>query len=70
MKLGQLLVSLGFQRAGYYLAFVRCDSGEKHFIFLCVDDLIIIAKHEVADKFAEHILESYKGVFRGEPSDR
>jgi hypothetical protein len=61
MKLGQLLVSLGFKRAGYDPAlFVRCDSGEKHFKSLWVDDLIVIARHEGADTMAKDILESYK----------
>jgi hypothetical protein len=69
MKLGQLLGQIGFKRAGYDPAlFVRFESGEKQFMFLWVDDLIIIAQHEVAETIAKTILDSYKGRDLGEAS--
>jgi hypothetical protein len=69
MKLGQLLGQIGFKRAGYDPAlFVRFESGEKQFMFLWVDDLIIFAKHEVAETIAKTILDSYKRRDLGEAS--
>jgi hypothetical protein len=69
LKLSEALKQMDFKRAGYDPAlFVRCDSGEKQFIFLWVDDLIIVAEQASCDAIVERILASFKGRDLGEAS--
>lgn len=60
---------MGFQRAGYDPAlFTRTQSGQKQFIFLWVDDLIIVATQEACDSIVETVSRSFKGRHLGEAS--
>jgi hypothetical protein len=68
IKLSEALKKLGFKRAGYDPALFcgSSDSGEPRFIFLWVDDLIIVAPTKACDMIAEQILSTFKGKDLGE----
>lgn len=70
IKLCETLKEMGFERAGYDPAlFVRAsDSGERLFIFLWVDDLVIIGSTESCNEIADSVLRSFKGRDLGEAS--
>lgn len=66
-KLSSELKKLGFERAGYDPAlFIRKVSGEKQFIFIWVDDLIIFATRKACDEIVEHVFDKFKGRDLGE----
>jgi hypothetical protein len=69
LKLSGVLVELGFRRAGYDPALlIRNESGEKQFIFLWVDDLIIVATQKAGDGIVKSVLNRFKGRDLGEAS--
>lgn len=70
IKLCEWLFGMGFKRAGYDPALMcaRSDSGELSFIFLWVDDLIIVADKATSDAIVAHVLQQFKGRDLGEAS--
>jgi hypothetical protein len=68
LKLSELLKRMGFNRAGYDPALFcgTSSSGEKQFIFLWVDDLIIVASTKACDEVVEQVLNTFKGRDLGE----
>jgi hypothetical protein len=69
-RLCEQLQQLGFSRAGYDPALMvyRLDSGELCFMFLWVDDLIIIGTQQECDKVVRDVLGTFKGRDLGEAS--
>jgi hypothetical protein len=69
-KLCEQLKLLGFSRAGYdpALMVARLDSGELCFIFLWVDDLIIVGTQQECDRVVRDVLGTFKGRDLGEAS--
>ncbi len=69
-KLCEQLKLLGFSRAGYDPALMvkRLDSGELCFMFLWVDDLIIVGTQHQCDQVVREVLGTFKGRDLGEAS--
>jgi hypothetical protein len=68
-KLVELLNRLGFNRAGYDPAlFVRHLSNQIQYIFVWVDDLIIVAQEKLCDAIVKQVLDEFKGRDLGEAS--
>jgi hypothetical protein len=69
IKLTELLNKMGFMRAGYDPAlFVRRKGSRLQYIFLWVDDLLIVASQEECDNIFVQALDEYKGRDFGEVS--
>jgi hypothetical protein len=70
LKLSELLKRIGFVRAGYDPALfcATSTSGEKQFIFLWVDGLIVVASTRACDAIVEQVLKAFKGRDLGEAS--
>jgi hypothetical protein len=61
-KLVSLLHELGFKKAGYNPAsFIRCADTEVRYIFIWVDDLIIVATQSSCGDIVKHVLNTAKG---------
>jgi hypothetical protein len=59
---------MGFKRAGYDPALLcaTSNSGQKEFVFLWVDDLIVAASMKACDAIVEQVLNAFEGRDLGE----